>query len=290
MKKEIRNNLIGFSFILPALIIIFSLVTIPLIMSFYLCFTDSQIGKPGRFIGVSNFKFLLENSVFKTTIYNSLLFTFVSVILKLSIGLGTALILYHSKFSGKLMRSIVLLPWVIPSVFGILGWLWILDPLYGSLNWLLQSLGFNKIPWLSSIFWARFSIILVNTWRGFPFFAIGFLGALVGIPKEIYEAASIDGTSALQKFWWITFPLLKPTLLVLTLFSIVMTISDFSIVYILTRGGPVNSTHVFATLAYQFGLSGGQIGIGAAISLFMFPFLIFSAIFILRIISKEEIY
>jgi multiple sugar transport system permease protein len=290
VRRKLRENLIGFSFILPSLIIIFSLVTIPLIISFYLCFTDSQIGKLGRFIGISNFKLLLENSVFQITIYNSLLFTFISVILKLLIGLGTALILYNLKFSGKSLRAIILLPWVIPSVFGILGWLWILDPLYGSLNWIFQYFGFSKIPWLSSIFWARFSIILVNTWRGFPFFAIGFLGALVGIPKEIYEAASIDGTNSFQKFWFVTFPLLKPTLLVLTLFSIVMTISDFSIVYILTRGGPVNSTHVFATLAYQFGLSGGQIGIGAAISLFMFPFLIFSAIFILRIISKEEIY
>ncbi len=290
MRRKIRENLVGFSFLLPALLIIFSLVTIPLIMSFYLCFTDSQIGKIGRFIGLKNFEFLLRDSIFRTTVYNSILFTLVAVLLKLLIGLGVALFLYNSRFGRRWLRSIVLLPWVIPSVFGILGWLWILDPLYGSLNWVLQHVGLNKIPWLSSSFWARFSIILVNTWRGFPFFAIGLLGALVGIPKEIYESANLDGVNNFQKLWWITLPLIKPTLLVLTLYSIIMTVSDFSIVYILTRGGPVNSTQVFATLAYQIGLSGGQIGLGSAISLFMFPFLLFSAIIILRIISRENIY
>jgi len=280
----------GYSFLLPALIIILSMVALPLVMSLYLCLTDARIGKPGQFIGLGNFKFLWQNDVFWTTVYNSILFTFVSVILKLVIGLGVALLLYQPQFSSKWIRAIILLPWVIPSAFSILGWLWILDPLYGSLNWILVHLGFSKIPWLSSAFWARFSVILVNTWRGVPFFAIGLLGGLVGIPKEIYEAAEIDGAKSFKKFWAITLPLLKPPLLVITLFSIVMTISDFSIVYILTRGGPMNTTQVFATLAYQYGLSGGQLGTGAAVSLFMFPFLLFSAIVMLRLISKEEVY
>lgn len=287
MKSRIRNNLIGYSFLFPALAIILGMIAIPLVMSIYLCFTDARIGKPGHFVGLENFKFLFQNDVFWTTLYNSILFTVVSVALKLVIGLGVALLLYQPMFSNRWFRAIILLPWVIPSAFSILGWLWILDPLYGSLNWILTHLGFSKVPWLSSPFWARFSVILVNTWRGVPFFAIGLLGGLVGIPKDVYEAAEIDGAGAFKKFWSITLPLLKPPLLVITLFSVVMTISDFSIVYILTRGGPMNSTQVFATLAYQYGLSGGQLGLGAAVSLFMFPFLLFSAIILLRIISKE---
>lgn len=290
MKTKIRNNLIGYSFLLPALTIILGMIALPLVISLYLCFTDAQIGKTGNFIGLGNFRFLWQNDVFWTTVYNSILFTFISVVLKLIIGLGVALLLYQPQFNSKWIRAIILLPWVIPSAFSILGWLWILDPLYGSLNWILVHLGFSKIPWLSSSFWARFSVILVNTWRGIPFFAIGLLGGLVGIPKEIYEAAEIDGARSFKKFWTITLPLLKPPLLVITLFSVVMTISDFSIVYILTRGGPMNTTQVFATLAYQYGLSGGQLGTGAAVSLFMFPFLLFSAIVMLRIISKEEVY
>ncbi|MCD6545443.1 MAG: sugar ABC transporter permease [Thermotogae bacterium] len=288
--NKIKNNLIGYSFLTPALIIILGMVALPLVMSLYLCFTSAQIGKPGKFVGLGNFKFLFENDLFWTTAYNSILFTFVSVALKLLIGLGVALLLYQPQFSNKWIRAIILLPWVIPSAFSILGWLWILDPLYGSLNWILTHLGFSKIPWLSSAFWARFSVILVNTWRGVPFFAIGLLGGLVGIPKEIYEAAEIDGAQSFRKFWSITLPLLKPPLLVITLFSVVMTISDFSIVYILTRGGPMNTTQVFATLAYQYGLSGGQLGTGAAVSLFMFPFLLFSATILLKFISNEEVY
>ncbi len=286
--KVLKRNLTGFTYLLPALIIIFGMVAVPLVMSLYLCFTDARIGQPGHFIGLENFRFLLKNDVFRTTVYNSILFTVVSVVLKLVIGLGVALLLYQPEFSSKWIRALVLLPWVIPSAFGILGWLWILDPLFGSLNWILQHLGFSKIPWLSSPYWARFSIILVNTWRGIPFFAMGLLGGLKAIPTDVYEAAEIDGAGTLRKFWSITLPLLKPPLLIITLFSIVMTVSDFAIVYILTRGGPMNTTHMFATLAYQYALNGGQLGLGAAVSLFMFPFLLISAIIILQIIGKEE--
>lgn len=285
-----RDSVVGYSFLSPSLAIVLSMVALPLLMSVYLCFTDTRVSEPGKFIGLSNFRFLWRNDVFWTTVYNSLLFTLVSVALKLAIGLGVALLLYQPRFRSKWVRAVVLLPWVIPSVFGILGWLWILDPLYGSLNWILVHLGFSRVPWLSSPSWARLSVILVNTWRGTPFFAIGLLGGLVGIPQEIYEAAEMDGARSFRKFWAITLPLLKPPLLVITLFSIVMTISDFSIVYILTRGGPMNATQVFATLAYQYGLSGGQLGMGAAVSLFMFPFLLFSAVIMLELISREEVY
>jgi len=259
----------------------------PLIDAIYLSFTNAQIGeKVPKFVGLYNFINLLKDSTFLTAAYNSILFTVVSVFLKMIIGIGIALLLYN--FKQKWLRAIVLLPWVIPSTFGILGWLWILDPLYGSLNWLLiHSLGFS-IPWLAEPFWARTSVILVNTWRGIPFFAIGFLGGMIAIPRDIYEAAKIDGSNSIHSFWYITLPLLMPVILIISLFSIVMTISDFSVVYILTRGGPINSTQVFATLTYQVGLSGAQIGRGAAISLFILPVLIVLAIIMLRYVNPSK--
>jgi len=266
------------------------MVAYPLLLSIYLSFTNTTVNTKGSFIGLNNFKFLLKDSVFWTAVYNSVLFTILSVALKLIIGLGIALLLFQPMFQSKWIRAAVLLPWVIPSTFSILGWLWILDPLYGSLNWVGTRMGLPKIPWLSSPFWARFSVILVNTWRGIPFFAIGLLGGLVGIPTEIFEAAEMDGAKPFKKFWSITLPLLRPPLLIITLFSIVMTLTDFNVVYILTRGGPLNTTQVLATLAYQYGLSGGQLGLGAAVSIFMFPILLVLAVFILRIISKEEVY
>jgi len=281
---------VGYSFLLPALIIIVCMVAYPLLLSIYLSFTNTTVNTKGSFIGLNNFKFLLKDSVFWTAVYNSVLFTILSVALKLIIGLGIALLLFQPMFQSKWIRAAVLLPWVIPSTFSILGWLWILDPLYGSLNWVGTRMGLPKIPWLSSPFWARFSVILVNTWRGIPFFAIGLLGGLVGIPTEIFEAAEMDGAKPFKKFWSITLPLLRPPLLIITLFSIVMTLTDFNVVYILTRGGPLNTTQVLATLAYQYGLSGGQLGLGAAVSIFMFPILLVLAVFILRIISKEEVY
>ena len=262
--------MVGYSFLLPALIIIVCMVAYPLLLSIYLSFTNTTVNTKGSFIGLNNFKFLLKDSVFWTAVYNSVLFTILSVALKLIIGLGIALLLFQPMFQSKWIRAAVLLPWVIPSTFSILGWLWILDPLYGSLNWVRTRMGFPKIPWLSSTFWARFSVILVNTWRGIPFFAIGLLGGLVGIPTEIFEAAEMDGAKPFKKFWSITLPLLRPPLL--------------------TRGGPLNTTQVLATLAYQYGLSGGQLGLGAAVSIFMFPILLVLAVFILRIISKEEVY
>lgn len=282
--------MVGYSFLLPALIIIVCMVAYPLLLSIYLSFTNTTVNTKGSFIGLHNFKFLLKDSVFWTAVYNSVLFTILSVALKLIIGLGIALLLFQPMFQSKWIRAAVLLPWVIPSTFSILGWLWILDPLYGSLNWVGTRMGLPKIPWLSSPFWARFSVILVNTWRGIPFFAIGLLGGLVGIPTEIFEAAEMDGAKPFKKFWSITLPLLRPPLLIITLFSIVMTLTDFNVVYILTRGGPLNTTQVLATLAYQYGLSGGQLGLGAAVSIFMFPILLVLAVFILRIISKEEVY
>jgi multiple sugar transport system permease protein len=170
---------------------------------------------------------------------------------------------------------VTLLPWIAPAPLSMLAWLWIFDPIYVVANGVLKRLGLITVdvPWLSSPAWALFSVILANVWRGTPFFVITILAGLVSVPPELYEPARIEGASRWQQLVHITLPLIRPILLVVILFSLIMTISDFQVVYILTNGGPANSTHLFATFAYQTGMVGGNVGEGAAILLFMAPFL-----------------
>ena len=209
--------------------------------------------------------------------------------LKTALGICLALLLNQRLVGQKIWRAAILLPWVVPSVLSTLGWKWMFDPTYSVLNWLLVRLGLCKsgIAWLSDPMLAKLSIITVNTWRGIPFFAINILAGLKTIPKELYEAAEIDGAGVFARFWHITIPSIRSVLATVVLFSTVMTISDFNIVYVLTRGGPMDSTHLLATLAYQTGLASGFLGKGAAISLFLFPVLAIVVYFQLRIIRRR---
>ncbi len=189
----------------------------------------------------------------------------------------------------KWVRGAVLLPWVIPTALSTLGWWWMFDSLYSVINWTLIHLGIIQVGpnWLGTPYLAKAAVITVNIWRGLPFFAITILAGLVSIPQELYEAAKTDGAGAIARFWYITLPMLKPVLAIVILFSTIFTFSDFNIVYVLTRGGPINSTHMFATLANQVGLQSGKIGEGAAVSLFMFPILMMVVYFQLRFVRKE---
>src|SRR5438477_431066 len=184
----------------------------------------------------------------------------------------------------------LILPWVIPTALSTLGWWWMFDSLYSVVNWTAIRLGLMSAPgpnWLGQSSYAMAAVIVVNIWRGLPFFAITVLAGLMSIPREFYEAAEVDGATSRQRFWHVTLPLLKPVLAVVVLFSTIFTFSDFNIVQVLTRGGPVNTTHLFATLAYQIGLQGGNLGQGAAISLFLFPMLALVVFLQLRYIRKE---
>jgi multiple sugar transport system permease protein len=234
-----------------------------------------QAGVAGQFVGLGNYADLFRGEIFLHTLRNSVVFTGVAVACKVVLGLGLALLLRQAIRGRRIIRGMILLPWVVPSTLSTLGWWWLFNPLYGVVNAGLVKLGLisQRIPWLSDPFWAMVSVITVNVWRGLPFFAISFLAGLVSIPEELYEAAQMDGAGKLHTFLRITLPLLVPVLGVIVLYSIIMTVSDFNIVYILTRGGPMNSTHLFATFAYEMGLASGDIGKGAAISLFIFPFL-----------------
>jgi multiple sugar transport system permease protein len=279
----------GFLFALPAALLIIGLVAYPFCYALLLSLTAKQAGVPGQFVGLRNFTDLFRGDIFLHTIRNSLVFTGAAVVCKTVLGLGLALLLRRALVGRRVIRGIILLPWVVPSALSVLGWWWLFDPLYGVINLALIRLGLlaHPIPWLSDPGGAMAAVIIVNIWRGLPFFAISFLAGLVSIPEELYEAAHIDGAGGIACFARITLPLLRPVLGVIILYSIIMTVSDFNIVHILTHGGPMHSTHLFATFAYEMGLASGDIGKGAAISLFIFPFLVTVAFLQLRLTRRQ---
>ena len=285
-----NEQVLGYAVIAPALLLLVVLVAYPFIIAVGLSVQDKVVGKPGVFVGLGNFFTLMESQIFRQTLQNSFVFTVVSVTFKVVLGMLLALLLNRSIRAKKFFRGAILLPWVVPTALSTLAFLWIFDATYSIINWVLLRLGLIEqgILWLGKPYLAMFSIIVVNTWRGMPFFAISILAGLVSIPQELYEAAKTDGAGALAQFRYITLPMLKPVLMIVILFSTIFTFSDFNIVYVLTRGGPVNSTHLFATYAHQTGLVSARIGEGAAVSLFLFPILVLVIFLQLRFLRREE--
>jgi len=285
-----REGLLGYLLVLPALLFLLGLVAYPFAIALWLSLTDSLVARPGRFVGLQNFVGLfLTDDIFRQTLRNSIVFTTTAVAVKTVLGLSLALLLAQNLRLKKLIRGAVLLPWVIPTALSTLGWWWMFDSLYSVINWSLLRLGVidQGLQWLGTPHLAMSAVITVNVWRGLPFFAITILAGLMSINPELYEAAEADGAGAWARFRYVTLPLLRPVLAVVILFSTIFTFADFNIVYVLTRGGPVNSTHLFATLAYQVGLQAGQIGEGSAIALFMFPVLAVIVYFQLRYARRE---
>jgi multiple sugar transport system permease protein len=241
-----------------------------------------------RFIGLGNFQFLLSRDVFRMVVEQTAIFAVSAVFFKALIGLITAHLINNLPAKGqRKWRGMLLVPWVIPLALSSLGWWWLFDPTHSAFNYILESLGFNQVGWLSDPYWARFSVILVNVWYGAPFFLIMYLAALKSVPEQLYEAASIDGASAWQKFVHITLPMMRNIIAITVLFSLIVTFANFDIVQIMTAGGPRNMTHVFATYAFMLGIRSGDLPLGAATSLFMFPILGVAAILILRGVRKR---
>jgi multiple sugar transport system permease protein len=285
-----RERFLGPAFVTPALLLIMLLVAYPFVMALYLALSNAQIGRPSTFVGMRNFVLLLESDSFRQTFQNAFVFTGIAVAFKLVLGITLALLLNEQLWFKRMIRGTVLLPWVIPTALSTLGWWWMFNSLYSVVNWSGIALGLMDPPgpnWLGQKYYAMSAVIAVNIWRGLPFFAITILAGLVSIPRELYEAAEADGAGPGARFWNITLPLLKPVLAVVVLFSTIFTFSDFNIVYVLTHGGPINSTHLFATLSRQIGLESGQIGQGAAISLYLFPVLVFVVYVQLRFVRRQ---
>jgi len=285
-----QEHVFGFGLILPALLLITCLVAYPFCMAIYFSLSDYWVGSPGTFIGLKNFRDILGSEIFQQTVYNSFVFTSIAVVIKTLLGVWLAMLLFRNFKFKRLVRGAVLLPWVIPTALSTLAWWWMFDSLYSVVNWTGIHLGLTNPPgpnWLGMTSYAMTAVIAVNVWRGLPFFAILVLAGLVSIPREFYEAAEVDGASSWGRFCHVTLPLIKPVLAVVILFSTIFTFSDFAIVQVLTRGGPVNTTHLFATLGYQIGLNGGNLGQGAAVSLFLFPMLAAFVFFQLRYIRRD---
>src|SRR5579863_3381047 len=280
-----RRSTIAFLMCLPLIIIIVGLVVYPALYSIYL----SMLNKAQtRFIGLGNFSFLLSRDVFRMVMEQTAIFALSAVFFKALIGLITAHLINNLPAKGqRKWRGMLLVPWVIPLALSSLGWWWLFDPTHSAFNYVLESLGFNQVGWLSDPYWARFSVILVNVWYGAPFFLIMYLAALKSVPEQLYEAASIDGANAWQKFVHITLSMMRNIISITVLFSLIVTFANFDIVQIMTGGGPRNMTHVFATYAFMLGIRSGDLPLGAATSLFMFPILAIAAVLILRGVRKR---
>jgi multiple sugar transport system permease protein len=285
-----REQVLGPLFVAPAVILLVLLVAYPFVMALYLALSNAFIGRPSHFIGLRNFVALWDSDAFRQTFQNAFVFTGAAVALKLVLGIGLALLLNQQLWFKRSIRGAILLPWVIPTALSTLGWWWMFNSLYSVVNWTGIALGLFDPPgpnWLGQKYYAMTAVVTVNVWRGLPFFAITILAGLVAIPRELYEAAETDGAGPVARFFYVTLPMLKPILAIVVLFSTIFTFSDFNIVYVLTHGGPINSTHLFATLARQIGLESGRIGEGAAISLYLFPMLAFVVWTQLRFIRRQ---
>src|SRR5579875_1439798 len=263
--------------LLPAVGLLMVFLTYPLGLGIWLAFTDTQIGQAGEFVGFENFRSLAHDPVFWNTVFFTIFYTAVATVGKFALGLWLALLLNNNIPFKSIVRAIILLPWIIPTVLSAIAFWWIYDPQFSIISYVLVNVlhwRAHYIDFLGSPWPARWSLIVANIWRGIPFVAITLLAGLQTISPSLYEAALLDGASGWQKFRRITVPLLMPILSVALTLSILFTFSDFQLVYAITRGGPFNSTHLMATLAFQRAIPGSQLGEGAAIAVAMIPFLI----------------
>ncbi len=278
--QESRNGL-GYAFLLPAALLLILFLSYPLGLGVWLGFTDTKIGRAGEFVGLENYEYLFGDSVTRLALFNTLFYTIVASIFKFLLGLWLALLLNRTLKHATALRAIVLLPWIVPTALSAIAFWWIYDAQFSIISWMLQRLGLidNYIDFLGDPWNARFSTIVANIWRGIPFVAISLLAGLQTISPSYYEAAAIDGATGWQRFRHITLPLLTPIIAVVMTFSVLFTFTDFQLIYVLTRGGPLNATHLMATLSFQRAISGGALGEGAAIAIAMVPFLLAAILF-----------
>ena len=280
-----RKSTAAFLMTLPLILLIALLVIYPAFYSLHLATLNKSMQ---RFVGLGNFQFLFTRETFWLVVQQSCIFAITAVIFKAVIGFIVAHFVHNIPAKGqRKWRGMLLVPWVIPPAMSTLAWLWLFDPSYSAFNYLLAGVGIDRIPWTGETGWARFSVILVNIWVGAPFFMIMYLAALKSVPDQLYEAASIDGANWWQRIWYVTLPMMRNIIAITTLFSLIVTFANFDIVRILTAGGPLDRTHIFATWAFRIGIEGGDIPLGASVSLFMIPILAIAAVFILRDINKR---
>src|SRR5712692_8119207 len=284
-KAMARKSTIAFWMTLPLILLVALLVLYPAVYSIHLATLNKSME---RFVGLGNFLFLFKRETFWMVVRQSCIFAITAVIFKALIGFIVAHFVHNIPSRGqRKWRGMLLVPWVIPPAMSCLAWLWLFDPSYSAFNWLLDKVNIGPVAWTGDANWARFCVILVNVWIGAPFFMIMYLAALKSVPEQLYEAAAIDGANWLQKIWYINLPMMRNIIQITALFSLIVTFANFDIVKVLTNGGPVDQTNVFATWAFNWAISGNDIPLGASVSLFMAPILAVAAFLILRNVRQR---
>jgi multiple sugar transport system permease protein len=286
-----KDSSLGYILLGPGVIFLAVMMAYPFVYAVYLSFTDKQIGAPASFTGLENYSRLLSTSLFSKTVVNSLVYTVFALVIKFFGGLGLAALLNRPFFGQRVVKALLLLPWIMPTVFSTMIWSWILHPSFSIINELLvNKLGLLSvpIPFLRDETWAMVSLIFVNVWRGIPFFGITFLAAIQSVSSETIEASKIDGASSWVSFWRISFPMILPVVIIVMLISTIGTLGDFDLPFLLTHGGPNNATTLFSLTAYTLSMSSGFIGLGAAVTMTMFPLLILLVIASLISVRKQQ--
>lgn len=283
MLRALQNsrNLLGLLFMLPAAVLLLLFLTYPLGLGVWLGFTDTKVGRGGEWIGLENYQFLWGDSVTRLALFNTLFYTVVASIIKFALGLWLAILLNEHLPFKTFFRTVILLPYIVPTALSAIAFWWIYDSQFSIVSWALVKMGLidRYIDFLGEPWNARLATIAANIWRGVPFVAITLLAGLQTISPSLYEAGAIDGATGWQRFRYITLPLLTPIIAVVMTFSVLFTFTDFQLIYVLTRGGPLNATHLMATLSFQRAIPGGALGEGAAIAIAMVPFLLASILF-----------
>src|SRR5258708_9148703 len=278
LRERLQNNrnALGLLFMLPAAVLLLLFLTYPLGMGFWLGFTDAKVGRTGVWIGLENYEFLWGDAVTRLALFNTLFYTTIASVIKFGLGLYLALLLNKRLPFKAFFRAVVLLPFIVPTALSALAFWWIYDSQFSIISWVLVKMGLihRYIDFLGDPWNARFATIAANIWRGVPFVAITLLAGLQTISPSYYAAASLDGASPWQQFRHVTLPMLTPIIAVVMTFSVLMTFTDFQLIYVLTRGGPLNATHLMATLSFQRAIPGGALGEGAALATAMVPFLL----------------
>lgn len=285
-----REKSLAWLFMAPGLLILLVFMAYPFGYGIYISMTDAFVGFPERnFIWFENYQRLLDNPIFLKAVRNTFVYGVGTVPFKLVLGLSLALVLNQSFRFSRLYRAFLLLPWIVPTAISSLAFLMLFDGVMSPISWVLVDWGVigDNINFLGDPLNAIISLCVANIWRGVPFFGISILAGLQAVPDDLNEAAALDGANAWQRFWSVTWPVIRNITLIATLFSIIWTFADFQLVYVLTKGGPANATHVFGTLSYQT-LGYTDLATAAAISLYMFPFLAVMAIILLRYVRQPE--
>ena len=276
-----NRNVLGFLFMAPAGILLVLFLTYPLVLGTWLGFTDAKVGRAGVFVGLDNFAYLVTDPVAQISLFNTLVYTSIASVLKFGLGLWLALLLNRNLPFKSFFRAVILLPYIVPTALSAIAFWWLYDAQFSVLSWILTRLGWidRYIDFLGDPWNARWSTIAANVWRGVPFVAICLLAGLQTISPSLHEAAALDGATAFQRFRYVTLPLLTPIIAVVMTFSVLFTFTDFQLIYVLTRGGPLNATHLMATLSFQRAIPGGSLGEGAALATLMIPFLLAAILF-----------